>query len=90
MRILKKKITYKTKPYIVIVCKNIDLTHTHYVVYIRKPYCYKYLHEKSFDIFTVLSLKDMIIETLYEYIVKKEEISEIDKIKEWDGVIHEL
>lgn len=65
MRILKKKITYKGKPYIVIVHKDIDYVYTHYTVYIKKPYCYIYQHEKFYSMFTELSLIEMIKDTFF-------------------------
>lgn len=96
MRILKKKITYKAKPYIVIIneCINVgdDYIDTYYKVSIRKPYHIVSEYKTIFDIGT--SYMEMIHETFYEYMKEQEqineELSEIDKIKEWDGVINEL
>lgn len=96
MRILKKKITYKDKPYMVIIneCINVgdDYIDTYYEVKIRKPYHIMSEYETIFDMGT--SYMEMIHETICEYMKEQEyvnkELSEIDKIKEWDGVINEL
>ena len=96
MRILKKKITYKDKPYMVIIneCINVgdDYIDTHYEVKIRKPYHIISEYKTIFDMGT--SYIEMIRETFYEYIKEQKlinkELSEIDKIKEWDGIINEL
>ena len=96
MRILKKKITYKDKPYIVIIneCMNVgdDYIDAYYEVKIRKPYHFVSEYKTIFDMGT--SYIKMIHETIYEYMKEQEyidmELSEIDKIKEWDGVINEL
>ena len=96
MRILKKKITYKDKPYMVIIneCINVgdDYIDTYYEVEIRKPYHIISEYKTIFNMGT--SYIEMIRETFYEYIKEQKlinkELSEIDKIKEWDGVINEL
>ena len=96
MRILKKKITYKDKPYMVIIneCINVgdDYIDTYYEVKIRKPYHIISEYKTIFDMGT--SYIEMIHETFYEYIKEQKlinkELSEIDKIKKWDGVINEL
>ena len=96
MRILKKKITYKDKPYMVIIneCINVgdDCIDTYYKVKIRKPYHIISEYKTIFDMGT--SYIEMIRETFYEYIKEQKlinkELSEIDKIKEWDGIINEL
>lgn len=96
MRILKKKITYKDKPYMVIIneCINVgdDYIYTYYEVKIRKPYHIISEYKTIFNMGT--SYIEMIRETFYEYIKEQKlinkELSEIDKIKEWDGVINEL
>ena len=94
--ILKKKITYKDKPYMVIIneCINVgdDYIYTYYEVKIRKPYHIISEYKTIFNMGT--SYIEMIRETFYEYIKEQKlinkELSEIDKIKEWDGVINEL
>ena len=96
MRILKKKITYKDKPYMVIINEYInvydDYIDTYYKVKIRKPYHIISEYKTIFNIGT--SYIEMIRETFYEYIKEQElinkELSEINEIKEWDGVINEL
>lgn len=96
MRILKKKVTYKDKPYMVIIneCINVgdDYIDTYYKVKIRKPYHIISEYKTIFDMGT--SYIEMIRETFYEYIKEQKlinkELSEIDKIKEWDGIINEL
>ena len=94
--ILKKKITYKDKPYMVIIneCINVgdDYIYTHYEVKIRKPYHIISEYKTIFNMGT--SYIEMIRETFYEYIKEQKlinkELSEINEIKEWDGVINEL
>ena len=94
--ILKKKITYKDKPYMVIIneCINVgdDYIYTYYEVKIRKPYHIISEYKTIFNMGT--SYIEMIRETFYEYIKEQKlinkELSEINEIKEWDGVINEL
>ena len=96
MRILKKKINYKNESYIVIIneCLHVgdDYIDTYYEVSIRKPYHIINEYKTIFDM--GISYMEMIHETFYEYMKEQEqineELSEIDKIKEWDGVINEL
>lgn len=96
MRILKKKITYKGKPYIVKIneCLYVgdDYIGTYNEVSIRKPYHLVNEYKTIFDIET--SYMNMIRGIFDEYMKEQEqinyELSEIDKIKEWDGVINEL
>lgn len=96
MCILKKKITYKGKPYIVIIneCLYVgdDYIDTYYEVAIRKHYHLVSEYKTIFDKGT--SYINMIHEIFYEYMKEQEkineEISEINKIKEWDGIINEL
>ena len=96
MRILKKKIIYQNEPYIAIINDGIsiegdDIT-SYYEVKIKKPYHIISEYKTIFDIGT--SYIEMIHETFYEYIKEQKlinkELSEINEIKEWDGVINEL
>lgn len=96
MRILKKKIIYQNEPYIAIINDGIsiegdDIT-SYYEVKIKKPHHIRSEYSTIFYIDS--SYMEMILEAMKEYIEEKEyidkELSEIDKIKEWDGVINEL
>lgn len=89
MRILKKKITYKGKQYIVKIneCLHVgdDYIDTCYEVTIRKPYHFFSEITTTFEVGT--SITKMIYQSMDNFIIEN---NEIDKIKEWDGVINEL
>ena len=96
MCILKKKITYNGDHYIVTIKETLEVgdnyIYTFYEVKLRKPYHIISEYKTIFNIGT--SYIEMIRETFYEYIKEQElinkELSEINEIKEWDGVINEL
>lgn len=96
MRTLKKKITYKDNHYIVTINETLlvgdNYCDTFYEVKLRKPYHIISEYKTIFNIGT--SYIEMIHETFYEYMKEQEsinkELSELYKIKEWDGVINEL
>ena len=96
MRILKKKIIYQNELYVAIINDGIsiegDNITSYYEVKIKKPHHIK--SEYSTIFYIDLSYMKMILEAMKEYIEEKEyvdkELSEINEIKEWDGVINEL
>lgn len=96
MCILKKKITYNGDYYVVTIKETLEVgdnyINTFYEVKLRKPYHIISEYKTIFNIGT--SYIEMIRETFYEYIKEQElinkELSEINEIKEWDGVINEL
>lgn len=89
MQILKKRITYKNKPYIVIINEYLNINEIYYEVKVKKPYYIRCEYNTIFDIGK--SYMEMIEIAMKEYVKEKEKIDnellEINKIKEWDGVI---